>query len=206
MSDKKDPTAADRQRRYRDKKRNATVTSHRNATVTRPLRDRNVTEGVTESVTEGVFEILQENQPIDRNDRNATVTQPVTSRLPDTDTDTDTDINPPLGSFLDFETFWEIYPRQRRGSKDKARKAWQRACRRSPPTEIIEGTRAYAASDEVARGFAKGAEAWLNDDRWTHDYSKQGEKNGKSNHGRWTSGEADLIAGFCGTDHPDGQE
>ena len=28
---------------------------------------------------------------------------------------------------------------------------------------------AYAASNEVRRGFAKGAAAWLNDDRWATD-------------------------------------
>jgi hypothetical protein len=66
-----------------------------------------------------------------------------------------------------FLKFWEAYPRQRRGNKDKAFQAWSNACERAKPEEILSGLNAYARSDEVAKGFAKGAQAWLNDDRWT---------------------------------------
>lgn len=79
-----------------------------------------------------------------------------------------------------FEKFWEIYPRQRRGSKEKARKAYVRALSRASPDEIHAACEAYAASDEVARGFAKGCEAWLNDDRWTVDYTQKGTGNAKT--------------------------
>lgn len=83
-----------------------------------------------------------------------------------------------------FEKFWEAYPRQRRGSKEKARKAYLRALSRASPEEIHAACEAYAASDEVRRGFAKGCEAWLNDDRWTVDYSaKQGGNDGRSKNG-----------------------
>ena len=70
-----------------------------------------------------------------------------------------------------FEPFWQAYPRQRRGSRAKALQAYLRALSRASPEEIQSGLDAYRASDEVARGYAKGAEAWLNDDRWTVDYS-----------------------------------
>lgn len=83
-----------------------------------------------------------------------------------------------------FEKFWEAYPRQRRGSKEKARKAYLRALSRASPEEIHAACEAYAASDEVRRGFAKGCEAWLNDDRWTVDYAaKQGGNDGRSKNG-----------------------
>ncbi|TXH10074.1 MAG: helix-turn-helix domain-containing protein [Spirochaetes bacterium] len=80
-----------------------------------------------------------------------------------------------------FDEFWEAFPRQRRGSKDKAMKAYTSACLRASEGAIIQGTHAYARSDEVARGYAKGAAAWLNDDRWTNDYTTKPEG---MNHGR----------------------
>jgi hypothetical protein len=77
---------------------------------------------------------------------------------------------PPLPSDTDFEELWSIYPRQRRGSKAKARIAWRTAIARASPAEILLGLRDYTKSDEVRDGYAKGAAAWLNDDRWTSDY------------------------------------
>ncbi len=70
-----------------------------------------------------------------------------------------------------FSSFWDVFPRQRRGSKDKAQFAWEKATQRANPEEILAGCAAYAMSREVKEGFGKGAAAWLNDDRWTHDYS-----------------------------------
>lgn len=72
----------------------------------------------------------------------------------------------------DFEIFWQAYPKQRAGSREKAETAYLKAVNRSTPEEIHRGLLAYAGSDEVAKGFAKGAAAWLNDDRWTTDYTK----------------------------------
>jgi hypothetical protein len=75
------------------------------------------------------------------------------------------------GNETQFQKFWDQFPRQRRGSKDKALQAYIKAIERDTEQSILAGTLAYAASDEVARGFAKGAQAWLNDDRWTNDYA-----------------------------------
>lgn len=74
-----------------------------------------------------------------------------------------------------FIEFWKVYPKQRAGSAKKARMAWNSALieERATEEEIIDGARRYANSHEVARGFAKGAAAWLNDDRWTSDYSRR---------------------------------
>lgn len=73
-----------------------------------------------------------------------------------------------------FLVFWEKFPRQRRGNKNGAWKAWKKALRENRATEeeIINGVSRYADSDEVARGYAKGAAAWLNDDRWGNSYDK----------------------------------
>lgn len=77
-----------------------------------------------------------------------------------------------------FDEFWEIFPKKRAGSKDKAFKAYRKAVDRDSTGSVLIGVRAYSQSDEVAKGFAKGAEAWLNDDRWKNDYSTKGTKNG----------------------------
>ena len=74
-----------------------------------------------------------------------------------------------------FPEFWDLFPRQRRGNKDKAEAAYDRALKekRAGEGEILYGVRCYAQSSEVAKGWAKGAAAWLNDDRWTVDYSTE---------------------------------
>ena len=72
-----------------------------------------------------------------------------------------------------FADFWAVYPKQRIGNKDKARAAFVQAVKRSgkTPQEITAKAAEYAASEEVARGFAKGAQAWLNDDRFLRNYA-----------------------------------
>ena len=69
-----------------------------------------------------------------------------------------------------FDKFWTGFPKQRRGDREKAFSAWKLALTKATPEEILAGSATYAQSDEVARGFAKGAAAWLNDSRWTNDY------------------------------------
>ena len=77
-----------------------------------------------------------------------------------------------LGENDPFTKFWAVYPKQRIGNKDKARAAFIRAIKRSGITadQITDKASEYAKSDEVDRGFAKGAEAWLNDDRFLRSY------------------------------------
>lgn len=77
-----------------------------------------------------------------------------------------------VGEKEPFAEFWAVYPKQRIGNKDKARAAFLRAAKRSgiTPEEITVKAAEYAKSEEVARGYAKGAEAWLNDDRYLRSY------------------------------------
>jgi hypothetical protein len=81
-------------------------------------------------------------------------------------------ISPSRGDEFDstFLEFWKLYPRQRRGNKQKSHQAWLKALGRSSSGEIITGLHDYLASNEVRDGYAKGAAAWLNDDRWKSDY------------------------------------
>ncbi|WP_428045700.1 hypothetical protein [Candidatus Avelusimicrobium fimicolum] len=77
-----------------------------------------------------------------------------------------------LGEKDPFAAFWAVYPKQRVGNKDKARAAFLRAVKRSGLTaeQITAKAAEYAQGEEVARGYAKGAEAWLNDDRFLRSY------------------------------------
>jgi len=92
---------------------------------------------------------------------NVTITPP--------DTDTDTELTPisPKG---DFEKFWDLFPRQRRGDKAKAKKAYDIALKKDTEENILSGLRSYIQSEEVSKGYAKGCTAWLNDSRWTNEY------------------------------------
>lgn len=73
-------------------------------------------------------------------------------------------IEPPM-----FQSFWDAFPKQRRGSRERALIAYQKSLTRTTEEKIHEAVIRYAASDAVARGFAKGAAAWLNDDRWADE-------------------------------------
>ena len=76
-----------------------------------------------------------------------------------------------------FEAFWEAYPKQRAGNKQKALAAYVRVLRekRADMAGLQKAVELYAASDEVARGFAKGCAAWLNDDRFNNEYDGSGQ-------------------------------
>lgn len=101
-----------------------------------------------------------------RNNRNATVT----SRLPDSDTDTEREKNNTKKDNPEFQEFWIIFPSQRKGNREKAAAAYRQALTRSSHETIMNGLKYYLDSNEVRDGFAKGATAWLNDDRWQNNY------------------------------------
>lgn len=75
----------------------------------------------------------------------------------------------------DFEKFWQIYPKQRAGSKEKAYKAFVKAIteKRTTIEKIINASQNYAVCEEVKKGFAKGCAAWLNDDRFNDNFFKK---------------------------------
>jgi hypothetical protein len=112
---------------------------------------------------------------IQKNTKDTNVYKPIhndNDNEDDNDNDIKKEINkekkyPPL-----FDEFWSVYPKQRIGNKDKAASAFEAAIKRThtKAEEIVAKAKEYAASDEVARGFAKGAQAWLNDDRYLRSY------------------------------------
>ena len=74
-----------------------------------------------------------------------------------------------------FEKFWNEFPKERIGNKEKAYSAWKRAIKekRTTEEEIIQAAKQYANSDEVKRGYAKGCQAWINDYRFKVQYAKE---------------------------------
>lgn len=73
----------------------------------------------------------------------------------------------------EFNEFWELYPKTRAGSKEKAYKSFCKAINDKLVTtdKLIDVVKIYSESDEVKRGFAKGCAAWLNDERFNNDYN-----------------------------------
>jgi len=105
-----------------------------------------------------------------RKPKNPTVISETQKSLTVTDNVTD-NVNVTDNIYTHFDEFWENYPRQRRGNKSKAESAFNKASERDEAHTILEGLAGYILSDEVEKGFAKGAEAWLNNDGWTNNYS-----------------------------------
>lgn len=73
-----------------------------------------------------------------------------------------------------FEFFWKKYPSVRKGNKEKALRAYNAALNRGATSEeILDGLIRYLnylRSDPRNMQYAKGCEAWLNDDRWKWQY------------------------------------
>ena len=140
----------------------------------RLLKERNwVTTKRTQQSQAGQASALKRNKTQSTNDApplqrggngEATPTPTPTPKVVSIDTNVSID---------QFDRFWDLYPRQRRGGKDNANRAYDKAIseNRATDDEIIDGVKRYAGSSEVTKGYAKGAAAWLNDDRWASDYS-----------------------------------
>ena len=98
-----------------------------------------------------------------------------------------------------FEDFWSSFPKQRIGNREKARTAFAAAVKRTGQFafQIVAKAREYAKSDEVARGYAKGAQAWLNDDRFLQDY-KPAAAGGNARQDAGKAGQAVIDEMFGG--------
>lgn len=63
----------------------------------------------------------------------------------------------------DFEEFWKQYPKK--VGKPAAFKAYVKAIKNNPHSEILYGAMTYAAQ-EIDPRFIKHPQGWLNDERW----------------------------------------
>lgn len=119
-----------------------------------------------------------QNNQNNQNEQTETINININSK-PKTETETETETGSKGGkrnlSFTpEFIQFWSVYPKQRAGNKQKAFAAYKRAIKegRATAEQINRVAEIYSVSDEVKRGYAKGAEAWLNDDRFNVNYSQ----------------------------------
>lgn len=66
-----------------------------------------------------------------------------------------------------FDAFWAVYPRK--AAKRAALGAWDKACRRADPQEILDGAVAYARDPNRQDEYTKHAATWLNGDCWADE-------------------------------------
>lgn len=100
-----------------------------------------------------------------------------------------------------FDLFWQAYPKYRIGNKDKARRAFETAQKRTgiSAEQIVAKAKEYAASEEANKDggmFAKGAAPWLNDDRFLRAYAPAKQTNATLGDAR-TQG-MEVIRGIFG--------
>lgn len=111
-----------------------------------------------------------------------------------------------------FREFWEIYPRHRRGNRDGAWGAWVKAIEqeRADENEMLEGAKSYAKSEWGQGEFAKGAAAWLNDDRWNYEVKLEDYKHQQQIWPEWKHklasgiGKSNVASWFNDADFEDG--
>lgn len=74
----------------------------------------------------------------------------------------------------EFLEFWKLYPRQRRGDRDQANRAWKKVLKDKKATEreMIDGVTRYGNSREVRKGYGKGAAAWLSAGKYRDSYAE----------------------------------
>lgn len=68
-----------------------------------------------------------------------------------------------------FPEFWHAYPRKT--DKANARKAWVKAIKKKPPSEIIAAAVAYAATNPDPK-FTAHASTWLSGERWDDELAR----------------------------------
>lgn len=128
--------------------------------------EKKVLEGIKDLIRKGFFEEIEEARDL-LSDRYHDAT-------PETESEGETDKADKGGFSKRFIEFWSLFPNQRKGNRNKALSAYVAAVKQKRATEeeIHAGLRRYIESAEVKAGFAKGAAAWLNDDRWNSDFSR----------------------------------
>lgn len=66
----------------------------------------------------------------------------------------------------EFESFWEVYPRQRRTKKQEAYRKWKHALKRADAGLLIQRATDYANSEQGRSEYAVMPSVWLNGAMW----------------------------------------
>lgn len=82
---------------------------------------------------------------------------------------------------IEFENVWNVWPKERRCEKTKAYEAWQAACEKIAPDELLEAVKRYLASEAAKPNkngeiFVPYPARWLNRERWLEFPSAEVEK------------------------------
>jgi hypothetical protein len=91
---------------------------------------------------------------------------------------TNSEQNPSTDVDDEFDDFWSIYPRKE--GKGAARKAWGKAVKSLPASELLPIVRSYSVRVHgTERRFIPFPATWLNQERWADEVSdQQAEANG----------------------------
>lgn len=65
-----------------------------------------------------------------------------------------------------FESFWSLWPAQRKQGKAAAFKAWQKAIKSETPDKIMTAARNFAKSPKAHGEYCPQPATWLNQERW----------------------------------------
>jgi hypothetical protein len=83
--------------------------------------------------------------------------------------------NPATPNHVDeaFEEWWRQLPEQRKGNEKGCREKFRKIVKSGEATtaQLLEAVMKYAASRDVARGFASGSLKWLNQRMWEIDWT-----------------------------------
>lgn len=118
-----------------------------------------------------------ENQQPENANASDTQCERNANQKPDTrDKKEDTPLPPKGGDEADFLMFWESYP-HRAGAKKNRKGAlakWRAAIKRGVTAEdMMAGVERMKADPTVARGYARDAVTWLNQEGWTDEIAAQ---------------------------------
>lgn len=76
-----------------------------------------------------------------------------------------------------FEEWWSFFPKQRAGNKKKALEKYIKAIKEGLTKDfLLAKVKEYADSDEVARGYACGAEVYFSKCKYNNEYPAAADK------------------------------
>lgn len=76
-----------------------------------------------------------------------------------------------------FEEWWSFFPKQRAGNKKKALEKYVKALQEGLTEDfLLAKVKEYANSDEVARGYACGAEVYFSKCKYNNEYPAAADK------------------------------
>lgn len=157
--------------------RGGVLNSTPNIPVNIPSSIKDVTNVTSKKSDNNHLDDSNSSSVVAQSEENSDITTPSVS-LPDYFPPIPKSLSPKTVARLEqaFDAMWGVFPKTRKGARKQAAKALVKALKEKRGTleEIYRGIKAYACSEEALKDggrYAKGFAAWINDDRWTWQYS-----------------------------------